>query len=119
MLARFNSIPVAFSSALQGSVHGAACPLRSFPPSLSLSPCPCGVCRCAPAHMEVTERYQVSCSVALHKFWSSPIFLVRLASQQTPKTLLLPLLAALTLWESEAIVCSYLMAGDPNSGSRA
>lgn len=47
------------------------------------------------------------------------IFWVRLASQQTPEALLLPPLAALDLWESKAILCSYLVAGDPNSGSRA
>lgn len=71
MVARYSSIPAAFSSALQGSVHRVACPLRSFPPSLSLSlssPGPCGVCRCVPAHTEVTERYQVSCSITLYRF---------------------------------------------------
>ena len=78
-----------------------------------------------PAHMEVTEMYQVSCSIAFHHFLLrqalelTNFFWVMLAIHQIPEALLLPPLAALALWATKAILCSYLVAGDLNSGSRA
>lgn len=132
-----------FLQGAQGSVHRAACPLRSFPlslifktiyVSLSLSLCGClslsspclyvccmRVCACAcGGHRKVSgvllfhpPPFSLETSSGAHQCFD------RLASQQAPGILLLAPLAALALQENEAIPCSYLVAGDPNSGSHA